>query len=65
MVLDFHLKETLTVSIFQVCIKLNSKPSYVRLPEGNKQVYQDYGPDSLEDWHKNNVLEEFPVSRDI
>ncbi|KAF5348518.1 hypothetical protein D9756_009563 [Leucocoprinus leucothites] len=37
-----------------VCIKLNSKPDYVRLPEGDKKVYQDYGPDSLEDWHKKN-----------
>jgi len=37
-----------------VCVKLNSKPEYVRLPEGKKKVYQDYGPDTLEDWHKKN-----------
>jgi len=37
----------------------------VRLPEGDKQVYQDYGPDSLEDWHKKNVPEELPVRKDI
>ncbi|RDB14920.1 putative glutathione-dependent formaldehyde-activating enzyme [Hypsizygus marmoreus] len=37
-----------------VCIKLDSKPAYVRLPEGNKKIYQGYGPDSLEKWHKKN-----------
>jgi len=37
-----------------VCIKLNSKPTYVRLPEGKKETYQDYGPYSLEEWHKKN-----------
>jgi hypothetical protein len=46
------------VSKIQVCIKLNSKPGYVCLPEGDKQVYQDYGPNSLEDWHKKNGLYE-------
>ncbi|KAF8983042.1 Mss4-like protein [Cyathus striatus] len=38
------------------CIKLNSKPDYVRLPEGKKKVYEDYGPDSLEGWHKKHKL---------
>ncbi|TFK26827.1 hypothetical protein FA15DRAFT_666962 [Coprinopsis marcescibilis] len=39
-----------------VCIKLNSKPGYVRLPEGKKQVFEDYGPESLESWHKTHGL---------
>ncbi|KAJ2914715.1 hypothetical protein MD484_g5708, partial [Candolleomyces efflorescens] len=39
-----------------VCIKLNSKPAYVRLPEGKKVTYEDYGPESLESWHKKNNL---------
>jgi len=25
---------------------LNSNPSYVRLPEGKKQVYDEYGPET-------------------
>ncbi|KAF8074128.1 Mss4-like protein [Lyophyllum atratum] len=37
-----------------VCIKLDSKPGYVRLPEGKKETYQGYGPDSLEGWHKKH-----------
>ncbi|KAG6907232.1 hypothetical protein DXG01_009807 [Tephrocybe rancida] len=37
-----------------VCAKLNSKPAYVRLPEGNKETYDDFGPESLESWHKKN-----------
>lgn len=40
----------------QVCIKLDSKPDYVRLPEGDKKTYQNYGPDSLEAWHKAHGL---------
>ncbi|KAF9464089.1 Mss4-like protein [Collybia nuda] len=39
-----------------VCIKLDSKPAYVRLPEGEKELYDDYGPDSLEAWHKTNKV---------
>ncbi|KAF9445107.1 hypothetical protein P691DRAFT_710871 [Macrolepiota fuliginosa MF-IS2] len=39
-----------------VCVKMDSKPDYVRLPEGDKKVYQHYGPDSLEGWHKKNGL---------
>ncbi|KAJ2932344.1 hypothetical protein H1R20_g4742, partial [Candolleomyces eurysporus] len=39
-----------------VCIKLNSKPAYVKLPEGKKETYDDYGPESLESWHKKNKL---------
>ncbi|KIK56335.1 hypothetical protein GYMLUDRAFT_174406, partial [Collybiopsis luxurians FD-317 M1] len=39
-----------------VCIKLDSKPGYVRLPEGKKEIYADYSEDSLEDWHKKHKL---------
>ncbi|KIM41079.1 hypothetical protein M413DRAFT_445811 [Hebeloma cylindrosporum] len=37
-----------------VCIMLNSKPGYVRLPEGEKEVYDEYGPNTLEGWHKKH-----------
>ena len=40
----------------QVCIKLNSKPSYVRLPEGRKEKHEDYGPYSIEEWHKRHKV---------
>lgn len=33
-------------------IKLNSKPEWVRLPEGDKEIYEDYGSLSLAEWHK-------------
>jgi hypothetical protein len=39
---------------FQTCVKLNSKPDYVRLPEGKKEVHEDYGNDSIEGWHKKH-----------
>ncbi|KAF8182357.1 Mss4-like protein [Pholiota molesta] len=39
-----------------VCVLLNSKPAYVRLPEGKKELYEQYGPDSLEEWHKKHHL---------
>ncbi|KAF6747438.1 Mss4-like protein [Ephemerocybe angulata] len=39
-----------------VVVKNNSKPAYVRLPEGEKKVYEDYGPDSIEEWHKKHNL---------
>lgn len=41
-------------NIFQVCVKVDSKPDYVRLPEGLKEVYEEYGSESLESWHKKN-----------
>ncbi|KAI9849507.1 MAG: hypothetical protein M1837_004127 [Sclerophora amabilis] len=31
-----------------VCVKADSKPDWVRWPEGQKQIYQDYGPDSID-----------------
>jgi len=37
-----------------VCIKVGSKPAYVRLPEGNKKTYKNHGPYSLEEWHKKH-----------
>ncbi|KAI9674794.1 MAG: hypothetical protein M1817_001698 [Caeruleum heppii] len=37
-----------------VCVKANSKPDWVRLPEGKKSVHQDYGEDSIEGWHKKH-----------
>lgn len=40
----------------QVVVMMNSKPPYVRLPEGKKHVYQEYPPDSLEGWHKKHNL---------
>lgn len=38
----------------KVVVKTNSKPNYVRLPEGQKKVYKNYGPDSIESWHKKH-----------
>ncbi|TFK33602.1 Mss4-like protein [Crucibulum laeve] len=37
-----------------VCLKLNSKPEYVRLPEGDKKLYRDYPSESIEEWHKKH-----------
>jgi len=48
--IDSELKSPATM----VCLKLNSKPAYVRLPEGKKDVYEDYPVLSLADWHKEN-----------
>ncbi|KAK1224596.1 hypothetical protein PQX77_012491 [Marasmius sp. AFHP31] len=39
-----------------VCLKLTDKPEYVRLPEGEKTLYQDYPELSLEDYHKKNGI---------
>jgi len=38
------------------CLMTNSKPSYVRLPEGEKKIYKRYPSDSLESWHKKHGL---------
>lgn len=32
----------------------DSKPDYVRLPEGPKQVYREHGKDSIEKWHRKH-----------
>jgi len=37
-----------------VCIMNDSKPAWVRLPEGPKQVFDNYGKESLEGWHKKH-----------
>jgi len=39
-----------------ICVKTDSRPSYVRLPEGEKKIFKEFGPDSLEDWHKKHRL---------
>ncbi|KAJ7245355.1 Mss4-like protein [Mycena haematopus] len=39
-----------------VCVMADSKPDYVRLPEGAKEVYPEYPKESLEGWHKKNGL---------
>jgi len=35
---------------------IDSKPDWVRLPEGPKKVYDHYGDHSLEGWHKAHDL---------
>ncbi|GFF39295.1 hypothetical protein IFM46972_05834 [Aspergillus udagawae] len=39
-----------------VCVLANSKPSWVRWPEGKKSVHDVYGDDSIEGWHKKHGL---------
>lgn len=39
-----------------VCVKGDSKPKYVRWPEGKKSVHENYGESSIEEWHKKNGL---------
>ncbi|KAJ7615655.1 Mss4-like protein [Mycena polygramma] len=34
-----------------VVVMADSKPDYVRLPEGPKDVYPKYGPLTLQEWH--------------
>lgn len=38
----------------KVVVKTNSKPNYVRLPEGKKKVFEDYPSDSIENWHQKH-----------
>jgi len=38
-----------------VVVMTDSKPNYVHLPEGQKVVYEQYGPYSIEEWHKENA----------
>jgi hypothetical protein len=35
---------------------VDRNPDYVRLPEGPMEVYEKYGLELLESWHKNNGL---------
>ena len=37
-----------------VCVKGNSKPKWVRWPEGQKEVHEDFGEYSIEEWHKKH-----------
>ncbi|CAG8973517.1 hypothetical protein HYALB_00002842 [Hymenoscyphus albidus] len=39
-----------------VCVKADSKPAYVRWPEGKKSVHENYGEDSIEGWYKKREL---------
>lgn len=39
-----------------VCVLANSKPAWVRWPEGKKSVHDVYGDDSIEGWHKKHGL---------
>ncbi|KAJ7712355.1 Mss4-like protein [Mycena metata] len=39
-----------------VCLMTDSKPDYVRLPEGPKDVFAKYPNASLEGWHKEHNL---------
>ncbi|KAL1728366.1 Mss4-like protein [Schizophyllum commune] len=47
--------ELAVVEEMSIC-RADSKPAWVRLPEGKKQVYDMYPPDSLEGWHKKHGL---------
>ncbi|KAI9644705.1 hypothetical protein NHQ30_006731 [Ciborinia camelliae] len=42
----------LPVAKEMVCVKVDSKPEYVRWPEGKKKIYEGYGEFSIEGWHK-------------
>jgi len=33
---------------------LQSKPSYVRLPQGKAELYDEYPDLSIEEWHKKH-----------
>lgn len=39
-----------------VCVLGNSKPKWVRWPEGKKQVHEVYGEESIEGWHKQRGM---------
>ncbi|KAI9829143.1 MAG: hypothetical protein M1832_000166 [Thelocarpon impressellum] len=39
-----------------VCVRADSKPAWVRWPEGRKTVHQEYGEDSIEGWHRKHGL---------
>lgn len=46
----------LPVAEEMVCGMGDSKPAYVRWPEGKKSVYENYGEVSIEGWHKKKGL---------
>lgn len=37
-----------------VCVLAESKPAWVRWPEGKKSVHEHYNRYSLEEWHKRH-----------
>ena len=38
-----------------ICVRGDSKPKWVRWPEGKKQVFQGFNGDvSIEQWHKDH-----------
>lgn len=39
-----------------VCVRGDSKPEWVRWPEGNKEVHEVFGEESIESWHKKHGL---------
>ena len=39
-----------------VCVKADSKPDWVRWPEGKKSIHEHYGEASIESWHKQQGL---------
>ena len=39
-----------------VCVRGDSKPAWVRWPEGKKSVHDAFGGDSIEGWHKKKGL---------
>lgn len=38
------------------CVKGDSKPEWVRWPEGKKEVFEEFGGDSIEGWHRRKGL---------
>lgn len=39
-----------------VCVRGDSKPEYVRWPEGRKEVFEGFGGESIESWHRKRGL---------
>jgi hypothetical protein len=39
-----------------VCVRGDSKPKYVRWPEGKKEVHDAFGEESIESWHKKHGM---------
>jgi len=46
----------LPVADVMVCVKGDSKPKWVRWPEGEKKVYDAFGETSIEGWHKEKGM---------
>lgn len=58
-IVEFSIFTSSTVDLtnLQIVLMRGSCPSYVRLPEGRRQVFEEYPVgafESLEDWHKKN-----------